>query len=249
MEPRIKREAPSITTDLRSDTVQVPSVIRNCSGIRIFGKRIKSLIFTTDIAIILNNDADAVIAVYPFTPHPAVIQSIANVSTIPILSGVGGGTTQGKRSANISLFSEAQGSLAVVVNAPTPIDTIKQIEETVDIPIVCTIVTEYMDIQERLDAGVDILNVSGGKDTAYIVSRIREKYPDVPIIATGGPTDETILAAINAGANAISWTPPSNDELFRRKMDKYRDKEREKFMQEHQGMTIEEVEDLEDHRD
>ncbi|MFZ2583235.1 MAG: hydrolase, partial [Trichococcus flocculiformis] len=147
MEPRIKREAPSITTDLRSDTVQVPSVIRNCSGIRIFGKRIKSLIFTTDIAIILNNDADAVIAVYPFTPHPAVIQSIANVSTIPILSGVGGGTTQGKRSANISLFSEAQGSLAVVVNAPTPIDTIKQIEETVDIPIVCTIVTEYMDIQ------------------------------------------------------------------------------------------------------
>lgn len=209
MEPRIKREAPSITTDLRSDTVQVPSVIRNCSGIRIFGKRIKSLIFTTDIAIILNNDADAVIAVYPFTPHPAVIQSIANVSTIPILSGVGGGTTQGKRSANISLFSEAQGSLAVVVNAPTPIDTIKQIEETVDIPIVCTIVTEYMDIQERLDAGVDILNVSGGKDTAY--NRKPPSAKSIRIFRLSQPEDLQMrrywLLSMPVPM-PISWTPP-----------------------------------------
>ena len=43
--------------------------------------------------------------------------------------------------------------------------------------------------------------------------------------------------------------PPSNGELFRRKMDKYREKEREKYMQSHQGLTIEEVEELEEHKD
>ena len=64
------------------------------------------------------------------------------------------------------------------------------------------------------------LSETQGTDIHRAVRDFREKYPDVPIIATGGPTDETILAAINAGANAISWTPPSNGELFRRKMEK-----------------------------
>ena len=52
---------------------------------------------------------------------------------------------------------------------------------------------------------------------------IRERYPDVPIIATGGPTDESILETIQAGANAITWTPPSNGEIFRDIMAAYRD--------------------------
>ena len=52
---------------------------------------------------------------------------------------------------------------------------------------------------------------------------IRERYPDVPIIATGGPTDESILETIQAGANAITWTPPTNGEIFRDSMSAYRD--------------------------
>ena len=57
-----------------------------------------------------------------------------------------------------------------------------------------------------------------------MVGKIREKFPDVPIIATGGPTDEDIQETIDAGANAITYTPPSNGELFSKKMDKYREK-------------------------
>lgn len=67
---------PKITTDLRKDIVKVPKVIREASGIQIFGKQIRSIIFTTDIAIIRNTNADAVIAVYPFTPHPAITKAI-----------------------------------------------------------------------------------------------------------------------------------------------------------------------------
>ena len=50
-----------------------------------------------------------------------------------------------------------------------------------------------------------------------------KRQPDVPIIATGGPTDESILETIQAGANAITWTPPSNGEIFRDIMAAYRD--------------------------
>lgn len=57
---------PEIMTPLKQDIVKMPEIIRQASGIKIFGRKIKSIIFTTDIAIIRNTDAQAVIAVYPF---------------------------------------------------------------------------------------------------------------------------------------------------------------------------------------
>ena len=59
--------------------------------------------------------------------------------------------------------------------------------------------------------------------TAKIVAAIREKFPRVPIMASGGKTPETIRATIEAGANAIVYTPPSSGELLRELMDRYRE--------------------------
>lgn len=213
---------PEIITPLKQDIVRVPQIISQASGIRIFGKRIKSIIFTTDIAIIRNTDANAVIAVYPFTPHPAITKSIIEAADIPVFSGVGGGLTQGMRSAYMSLFAEAQGSIGVVLNGPTPIETIEMVCEVVDIPVVSTVTSIHTPIEQKLKAGVTLINISAGKDTAETVRFFREKYPDLPIIATGGPTEESIKKTIEAGANAITYTPPTNGELFSHKMDKYR---------------------------
>lgn len=224
-----RKFVPEISTQLKSDTIILPRVIYNASGIRFYGKRIKSLIFTTDIAIIMNNNADAVFAVYPFTPHPAIFSAITAVSQVPVFAGVGGGTTGGSRSAQMGLFAESHGCIAVVVNAPTTLKTIKALRKTVDCPIVFTVVSERTDVQARLDAGVNILNVSGGKKTVDIVKNIRKQYPELPIIATGGPTDESIQETIDAGANAISYTPPTNGDLFHEKMKKYRQAAKEKY--------------------
>lgn len=81
---------------LRKFSLRVPEVIRECSGIVVFGKRIKSLVFSTDVAIIRNVNADAIIAVYPFTPQPIITQAILSASDIPVFVGVGGGLTSGK---------------------------------------------------------------------------------------------------------------------------------------------------------
>ncbi|EOL43895.1 hypothetical protein RV11_GL001090 [Enterococcus phoeniculicola] len=217
---------PEITTELRKDIVRVPEVISQASGIRIFGKKIRSIIFTTDIAIVCNNNANAVIAVYPFTPHPAITKGIIEAANIPVFSGVGGGLTQGTRSAYMSMFAEAQGSIGVVLNAPTPIETVQQVCEVIDIPVISTVTSIYTPIDEKLEAGVSIINISAGKKTAETVAYFRKKYPELPIIATGGPTEEGILATIEAGANAITYTPPSNGKLFSKKMEKYREQER-----------------------
>ena len=62
-----------------------------------------------------------------------------------------------------------------------------------------------------------------GDRTPEIVREIRAQFPDFPIIATGGPTEESILRTIEAGANAITWTPPSNSEIFKEIMAAYRE--------------------------
>lgn len=219
---------PEIEGNLRRHMIRVPQIIEQVSGIRIFGKLIKSLIFTTDVAIIRNCNANAVIAVYPFTPQPIITHSIINCSDVPVFCGVGGGTTTGKRVVNLAEHAEFQGAMGVVVNAPTPNETIQFLRQKIEIPIVITVVSEKTDIKDRLESGASIINVSGAGKTAEIVARIRDAHPDIPIIATGGPSDESIRKTIEAGANAITYTPPTSGEIFKDMMNRYRN-EREIF--------------------
>lgn len=213
---------PAYSGTLRSHLLDVPHCIYQCSGIRVFGRRIKSLVFSTDVAIIKNINADAIIAVYPFTPQPSISQAIISVADVPVFVGVGGGVTNGPRSVRLAEYAEHQGAFGVVVNAPLSNETITQIKDVVDIPVIATIVSPDMDIAGRLAAGADILNVSGAGRTPEIISSIRSRFPDVPIIATGGPTDGDILRTIEVGANAITYTPPSTGALFAEMMRQYR---------------------------
>ena len=185
---------------LRQFALRVPSVIDECSGIMVFGKRIKSLVFSTDLAIIRNVNADAVFAVYPFTPQPVITQALLMASDLPVFVGVGGGLTTGKRVVNLAMYAEMQGATGVV-----------------------TVANADTNYRHRIEDGAAILNVAAGAQTPEIVAEIREHFPDYPILATGGADDESIRATIRAGANAIIWTPPTSGELFRDVMKNYRE--------------------------
>ncbi|WRK55406.1 hydrolase [Coprobacillaceae bacterium CR2/5/TPMF4] len=173
--------------------------------------------------MISNCNADAVIAVYPFTPTMQITNSIIDVAQRPVFAGVGGGTTAGPRVREIALDAELHGATAVVLNAPTKTEFIQQLSDYVDIPVVLSIVSLDENLEERmLYTGAKIVNVSGGKNTAAIVKELRKISPDFPIIATGGPTVETIKEVIEAGANAVTYTPPSNGDIFKEMMEEYR---------------------------
>ncbi len=221
-EKKDKKFIPTIESELKKKPIQMPSEIYSASGINIFNKRIKSLIFSTDLAIIKNNNADGVIAVYPFTPQIAINQAIIEVSPTPVFCGVGGGITTGQRSIDIAINAELYGAYGVVMNAPTPNELIYEMKKKIDIPIIITIVSEKEDFESRIKAGVAIFNVSGGAKTASIVREIRLRHPEFPIIATGGPTPEDIMKTITAGANTITITPPTTGELFSTIMNNYR---------------------------
>ena len=219
----MKKYVPTYEGTLRKKALEVPRCISECSGIRVFGRRIKSLVFSTDVAIIKNINADAVIAVYPFTPQASITQAIIGVSDVPVFVGVGGGLTQGKRVLHLASYAEMQGACGVVVNAPTTNEVVSRLVQTVDIPVVVTVVRPDEDIDARVAAGTTVFNVSASARTPELVHAIRTRYPEMPIIATGGPTEESIRRTIEAGANAITWTPPSNGEIFKDIMQAYRE--------------------------
>ena len=221
--PEEKKTSPRIEGQLRHNILKLPQSVYNATGIVVNGRRIKSFVFTTDLAIIRNCDADAVFAVYPFTPQQAISDAIIKASYIPVFCGVGGGTTSGMRTVGLAKDVECQGAMGVVLNAPITNLNLRAVAMAVDIPVIITVTKKDTDVAERLRNGASILNVACAAQTPRVVQKIRREFPEVPIIATGGRTEASIAEMIAAGANAITYTPPTAAELFREMMEKYRE--------------------------
>ena len=218
-----KNHAPQIQSSLRHGILKMPPEAYAASGIIVNGRRIKTFVFTTDLAIIRNCDADAVFAVYPFTPQQAISDAIIKGSYIPVFCGVGGGTTRGLRTIGLAKDVESQGAMGVIMNAPITNLNLAAVAAAVDIPVIITVTRMDTDVGERLRAGASMVNVACAGQTPEIVAHIRKTWPDTPIIASGGPTGETIRDTIAAGANAVTYTPPSTAELFKSMMASYRE--------------------------
>ncbi len=200
-----------------------PKIIgQNCEGLFIGGKNVKSFLFSTDMALIENNDSDAVLAVYPFTPSPRIMKALIDFSEKPVICGVGGGTTQGKRSLEMAMYAEEAGASGIIVNIPFKSRDIESIRKRISIPIISSISAADKRLKEKINAGVDVFHVTAGKNTNEIVKAFVTEFPNFPLMATGGKRIQDIKESINAGADAIVLTPPSNTDLFKTLMDKYR---------------------------
>lgn len=217
------KKIPEVVSPLRISIIAMPDIIRKASGIVIYGKRIKSIVYSLDVSLIANTDADAILCVYPFTPNTQILNAVSLVAKAPILVGVGGGLTQGERSARLASHAEENNATAIVLNGPVTVETTEMVRRYVDIPIIYTVIDKSRPLQPYIDAGVNIFNVSGGKDTVELVKWVREQYPDIPIIASGGKSDKSIEDTINAGANAITYTAYGMmEQYFHEKMETYR---------------------------
>ena len=60
-----------------------------------------------------------------------------------------------------------------MLNAPTPIETLINVNRVVDVPTIYTIVRHMDDLNARIDAGVAAFNIAGGKETANLVAEVR----------------------------------------------------------------------------
>ena len=98
-----KKTSPNVESRLRHNILKMPQEVYAASGIVINGRRLKSFVFTTDLAIIRNCDADAVFAVYPFTPQQAISDAIIKASYIPGRVGAAGHIQDGCPGINAAL--------------------------------------------------------------------------------------------------------------------------------------------------
>jgi hypothetical protein len=71
----------------RKAEIVLPEEAQLCSGIVIYGRLIKTLAFSTDLYIIRNCNADAVLAVAPFTNQPIITKSLVQAAERPVITG------------------------------------------------------------------------------------------------------------------------------------------------------------------
>lgn len=137
--------------------------------------------------IIKNINADAVIAVYPFTPQPAITQAILSVSEVPGVCRGGGWPHQWAEVGQHRRLCRASGGLwAGVQRLHHRGGHSGHQGDGGDPAGVHGGVGAGRTWPGSWAAGVDFLNVSGAARTPEIVAHIREIFPEVPIIATGG---------------------------------------------------------------
>ena len=183
-----------------------------------YDSRIGSARFARETAAVFAaNGIEAYI--YPrLEPVPALSFAVRALSC-----GVGGGTTKGMRTVSLAKDVESQGAMGVVLNAPISDLNLLAVSKAVDIPVIATVTREDTDIAMRLESGASILNIACGYRTPEVVRKIREQFRQVPLIASGGKTNETVRETILAGVNAITYTPPSAQDLFKTIMAAYRE--------------------------
>lgn len=159
----MEKPAPNIDSRLRHFAYAAGDL--SASGIIVNGRRLKSFVFTTDLAIIRNCDADAVFAVYPFTPQQAISDAIIKYSYVPVFCGVGGRTTRGLRTVQLARDVESQGAMGVVLNAPINNLNLRAVSGVIDIPTVITVTKFGTDFEARIEAGASILNIAAAAQT------------------------------------------------------------------------------------
>lgn len=210
----LRDEAPGIAPAVASHpSLTVPRAAQLAEGIMLGGKRVRSLVFSTDLAVICNCDADAVLAVYPFVCQKAIIHGLLAVPDRPVITGVGGSLTPPEKSIRYAAYAHEQGLAGVVVNMTFSVDALRTIARDAGVPLVLTIGELNDEARRRIEAGASVLNVAAGKRTEEVVADVRAAYPEFPLMASGGPTEKTAAATIAAGAQAVSWTPPNIQDL------------------------------------
>ena len=186
-----------------SVNLSVPNIIyQNCSGITLNNTVVKSILFSTDLAIIENTNCDAVLAVYPFAPSVNIMKALISFTEKPVICGVGGGVTQGRFSLDMAVAAEQLGASAVIVNQPF---------KNTDLNFI-----------ERFHSGTNIFHITGGANTPEVIEQLQTDLPKVSFICTAGQTINSLEKVLTKNADAIVLTPPSGNHLFKDIMQKYR---------------------------
>lgn len=207
---------------LTASKFEIPEAITESPGIPVGTDRIKSVLLSTDLSYIANLNIDSVLVIHPFETTEKLNTTIQEFCEGPVFLGIGGGFRQKEHMMKLAVSADKNGADGIVISRPTDPNIIKKIRGKVSSKLIYSILIEGENIHQLVDAGVDMFNVSTGENTAKTIQSIRQDYPDIPIMANGGPFDSTIRATITAGADAIVYNPPTATEMMRSLFDKFR---------------------------
>ncbi len=213
---------------LSAKKFEIPESINRCPGIRFEEQMIRSVLLSTDLSYIQNLNSDAIMVVNPFEKSNELNRVIIEFSKKPVICDVGGGFLQEEATIKYARGAFQAGAEGVVISKPTAPEIVRRIRDEIEGKLIYTVMFDGEPVAELVEAGIDIFNVSTGENTPGIVEKVRKELPEIPILASGGPYNSTIIETIEMGADAIVFNPPTATEILRSMFDKYRHGTRKK---------------------
>ncbi|SMO51658.1 hypothetical protein [Gracilimonas mengyeensis] len=207
---------------LSAKKFEIPESITHSPGIRFGDHLIKSVLLSTDLSYIQSLHADAVMIMNPFEKSSKLDKVIIDFSNKPVFCDAGGGFLREEQTIQSAKTAFEIGASGVVISKPTSPDIIARIRKEITGKLIYTVMYDGEEVEELADAGVDVFNIATGEYTAESVAKVKELVPNVPVMASGGPYDSTILETIEMGADAIVFNPPTATEILRSVFDEYR---------------------------
>lgn len=207
---------------LSANRFEIPEAIYECRGIQIGSKSIRSILLSTDLSFVENITADSIMAVHPFEKSGKMDKVLIDYCQKPVFSDIGGGLMNQHKTIEAALKASKAGAAGLVISKPTPPEVISEVRSKVDNLLIYTVIFNEEPIEQLYDAGVDIFNVATGEFTAESVFSIKNRVPNIHIMASGGPYNSTIRETIQAGAEAIVFNPPTATEMMRSVFDDFR---------------------------
>ena len=211
---------PSVLSDLRYEIVEVPAnqaMLRNPNLWPAY--QIGHLATMFPSLLITMPCSPSSLSLYP---NPAILKVLCKLPQCLFLRGVGGGLTKGDRSGNMSLFAESEGSLCGLWLMDQRMPTIQTINKMIDVPIIYTVVSDKAEKSLPASRQEGYPPMYQQAPNGFHRDQNWESYPSFsPLWRQGVLSHRKRRSHHAVGAN-VTFTPPSNTELFKFKMEEYR---------------------------
>ncbi|MHC5354344.1 hypothetical protein ACYSNX_09205 [Myroides sp. LJL115] len=121
----------------------------------------------------------------------------------------------------MAVEAEQLGVSTVIVNQPFKNLDILKIKQRISIPIISSVSSLNFTFKERFESEVSFFNIMGRKNTIHIIDYLRENFPDIPFVWTGGKTMSNLSEVLDKKVYRVVLTSPPNGDLFKKSKAKY----------------------------
>lgn len=176
-------------------------------GIWLGGRKVHSLLVTTDFYDMIMTDADAILADFYWIPPQRKLHELFSVVRKPVVIYVRKNFfVRPKLTATIKRL-EVAGAAGLFVGRRFRLAELKQACLASSVPVFAASRPKIEDIKSKIDAGVFAVCIQAKRITGKFMELMRHSFPNIPVIAFCNRSERLVGESVKSGPDAVFFRP------------------------------------------